>query len=82
MRLFVSSSCHPWLLQPKNSVTLLSEVSSLCLSLLGHVEGFLKSMTRSRYWVLMLNSADCSESLPLASVFSKPSVLCCCCTWK
>lgn len=36
----VSGSCHPGLLQPKNPVTFLSEVFSLCLSLLGHVEGF------------------------------------------
>lgn len=44
MRLFVSGSRHPWLLQPKTSVTFLSEVSSLCLSLLGHVEGFLAGL--------------------------------------
>lgn len=40
MRPFVLRSPSPCLLQPKNSVTFLSEVFSLCLSLLGHVEGF------------------------------------------
>ena len=40
MRPFVFRSPSPCLLQPKNSVTFLSEVSSLCLSLPGHVEGF------------------------------------------
>lgn len=44
VRLFVSGSCHCCLLQPRNSVTFLSEVSSLWLSLLGHVDGFLAGL--------------------------------------